>query len=206
MLLLVLPIHIHSVICCILLVSFSLATMERIRNNKRKKDFNYFAVSNGYQIGIFTSWNEASKSVIGFSKNSYKGCDTLEEAFALMRSAGIDDPPVLKHFSPDTGKLSKTPTDSDNVNNNSSKQNQATSPLPINPINAPSGSFSDSDLNLDLYFDANANFNCQQSKPVMVIDHEIDTVVKDLFVSSSHVHKSESDDEIVLSLTKSSNS
>ena len=206
MLLLVLPIHIHSVICCILLVSFSLATMERIRNNKRKKDFNYFAVSNGYQIGIFTSWNEASKSVIGFSKNSYKGCDTLEEAFAPMRSAGIDDPPVLKHFSPDTGKLSKTPTDSDNVNNNSSKQNQATSPLPINPINAPSGSFSDSDLNLDLYFDANANFNCQQSKPVMVIDHEIDTVVKDLFVSSSHVHKSESDDEIVLSLTKSSNS
>ena len=177
--------------------------MERRNRKSRKTDFNYFAVSNGHQIGIFTSWPEASKSVTGFSKNCYKGCDTLEEAFALMRSAGIAEPPVLEHFSADSAKTgilhqSNNPT----IGTSSSDCGKTlTTETQNNGMNRPPlCSFSDSDVNLEMFFDADADFENVQNRPVLVLQHDNNTDVKESMAAN---RISESDDEVVLSATKS---
>lgn len=52
---------------------------------------NFYAVTYGREIGIFTSWTQASESVIGFGKSKYKGFTTYGEAVVAMESAGFKE-------------------------------------------------------------------------------------------------------------------
>ena len=56
----------------------------------------FYAVSRGRLVGIFYSWNFASKSVTGYPKAAYKAYSTLGQARAAMMEAGIPDPPVFE--------------------------------------------------------------------------------------------------------------
>ena len=51
--------------------------------------YNFYAVSNGKEVGIFTNWTQASDSVLGFANAKYKGYITYSEAKSAMESAGI---------------------------------------------------------------------------------------------------------------------
>ena len=62
----------------------------------QKKSKKFYAVSVGRRIGIFSSWNQASKSVTAFPRAAYKGYQTLEQAKMAMRQAGIADPRVYE--------------------------------------------------------------------------------------------------------------
>lgn len=44
----------------------------------------YYSVWAGKQIGIFTSWEDCEKSVIGFPNNGYKRTDNFNEAVKLL--------------------------------------------------------------------------------------------------------------------------
>ncbi|MEW8543580.1 MAG: viroplasmin family protein [Candidatus Thiodiazotropha sp.] len=51
--------------------------------------YNFYAVTNGKEIGIYTNWTQASDSVLGFANARYKGYITYSEAKLAMESAGI---------------------------------------------------------------------------------------------------------------------
>ena len=53
--------------------------------------YNYYAVSNGKDVGIYTNWTQASDSVLGFANAKYKGYTTYSEAKRAMESAGISE-------------------------------------------------------------------------------------------------------------------
>lgn len=55
----------------------------------------YYAVRNGRQVGIFSTWDECKKQVIGFSGAEYKSFTSLEDAKAFMGGevAATDDIP-----------------------------------------------------------------------------------------------------------------
>ena len=58
----------------------------------RKVTKKYYAVSNGLQIGIYTSFNRANQQINGVRGSCYKGYTTLEEAKNHMHAAGIPSP------------------------------------------------------------------------------------------------------------------
>ena len=51
--------------------------------------YNFYAVSNGKEVGIYTNWTQASDSVLGFANAKYKGYTTYSEAKSAMESAGL---------------------------------------------------------------------------------------------------------------------
>ena len=55
----------------------------------RRLQYNFYAVSNGREIGIFTNWTQAGESVLGFGNTKYKGYITYSEAKSTIVSAGI---------------------------------------------------------------------------------------------------------------------
>ena len=57
-------------------------------NNRQK---NFYAVTHGKEIGIYTSWTQAGDSVIGFAKAKFKGFCTYSEAAACMSASGYSD-------------------------------------------------------------------------------------------------------------------
>ena len=44
----------------------------------------FYAVKNGYHIGIYTSWEDCEKEVLGFSGSKYKSFTRLEDAKAYL--------------------------------------------------------------------------------------------------------------------------
>ena len=62
----------------------------------RKKP-QYYAVSCGRQIGIYSSWEKTQPQVIGYPKSAFKGYTTLNEALQVMRMSGYENPPVFTH-------------------------------------------------------------------------------------------------------------
>ena len=56
-----------------------------------RQKFNFYAVTHGKEIGIYTSWTQAGDSVLGFAKAKFKGFCTYTEAAAAMSSAGYLD-------------------------------------------------------------------------------------------------------------------
>lgn len=46
----------------------------------------YYAVRNGYKIGVFDSWAEAEKSVRGYPNAAYKGFPTMKEAEQFLNA------------------------------------------------------------------------------------------------------------------------
>ena len=61
----------------------------KMPTNRQK--FNFYAVTNRREIGIYTSWTHAGDAVLGFAKAKYKGFCTYSEAAAAMLSSGISD-------------------------------------------------------------------------------------------------------------------
>ena len=66
----------------------------------RKKP-QYYAVSCGRQIGIYTSWEKTQPQVIGYRKAAFKGYTTLHEALQVMKMSGYANPPVFDHHKVD---------------------------------------------------------------------------------------------------------
>lgn len=65
-------------------------------SKKRKKDNKkFYAVTKGRKIGIFTTWNEASGSVLGFHGAAHKGYSSLEQAREAMRQTGLQQPIIF---------------------------------------------------------------------------------------------------------------
>lgn len=56
-----------------------------------RQKYNYYAVTNGKEIGIYSSWTQAGDSVLGFAKAKFKGFCTYSEAAACMSSSGYSD-------------------------------------------------------------------------------------------------------------------
>ena len=50
---------------------------------------NYYAVKKGKVCGIFESWDECQKAILGFSNPDYRGFRTLEEAQAYLNDENI---------------------------------------------------------------------------------------------------------------------
>ena len=56
-----------------------------------RQKYNFYAVSNGREVGIYTNWPQAGDSVLGFANAKYKGYITYSEAKSAMESAGFYD-------------------------------------------------------------------------------------------------------------------
>ena len=56
-----------------------------------RQKYNFYAVSNGSEVGIYTNWPQAGDSVLGFANAKYKGYITYSEAKSAMESAGFYD-------------------------------------------------------------------------------------------------------------------
>ena len=56
-----------------------------------RQKYIFYAVTNGKEIGVFTSWTSAGDSVIGFAKAKFKGFCTYSEAAACMLSSSYSD-------------------------------------------------------------------------------------------------------------------
>ena len=52
-----------------------------------RQKFNFYAVTNGRETGIYTSWTHAGNAVLGFAKAKYKGFSTYSDAAAAMLSS-----------------------------------------------------------------------------------------------------------------------
>eukprot|EP00745_Piridium_sociabile_P001792 TRINITY_DN11087_c0_g1_i1.p1 TRINITY_DN11087_c0_g1~~TRINITY_DN11087_c0_g1_i1.p1 ORF type:complete len:744 (+),score=146.97 TRINITY_DN11087_c0_g1_i1:98-2329(+) len=63
-------------------------------HKKKRHNAQFYAVTNGRKIGICTTWNEASGSVIGFHGAANKSYDCLKKAKEAMMQSGIVNPPV----------------------------------------------------------------------------------------------------------------
>ncbi|MEW8548288.1 MAG: ribonuclease H family protein [Candidatus Thiodiazotropha sp.] len=57
----------------------------------RRQQYNFYAVTNGKETGVYTSWTQAGDSVLGFAKAKYKGFCTFREATLAMLNAGFLD-------------------------------------------------------------------------------------------------------------------
>ncbi|KAL8622194.1 hypothetical protein ACOMHN_052996 [Nucella lapillus] len=66
--------------------------MTRTRGSKTTSK--YYAVRRGRTVGIFATWNAASRSVTGYPKAAHKSYDTLEAARLAMCQAGVHIPSV----------------------------------------------------------------------------------------------------------------
>lgn len=82
--------------------------------NKTGKEQKYYAVSRGRKIGIFSNWNEASKSVTSYPKATHKSYLTLEEAHNAMAQAGIPNPSLFENV--------ETGGEEENNNNKNSEE------------------------------------------------------------------------------------
>ena len=56
-----------------------------------RQKFNFYAVTNGKEIVVYTSGTQAGDSVLGFAKAKYKGFCTFSEAAAAMVNARFSD-------------------------------------------------------------------------------------------------------------------
>lgn len=72
--------------------------MSRSRGSRKKKrsEKRFYAVSSGRTVGIFDTWNEASKSVTAFPKATHRCYQSLAAAKCAMRQAGIENPVIFK--------------------------------------------------------------------------------------------------------------
>lgn len=65
----------------------------------------YYAVRNGRNIGIFTSWNDCNESVKGYKNASYKKFDTIQEAEMFIQNSKTqefrDTQELYDEFTPD---------------------------------------------------------------------------------------------------------
>jgi len=58
--------------------------------NAGRGNFKYYAASNGVLTGVFNSWLECSKVVIGVKKSQYKGCNSLEKTWEYLIKCGVE--------------------------------------------------------------------------------------------------------------------
>ena len=65
--------------------------------NMSSKRKNYYAVSTGRKIGIYTSYGNAFEQTHGYRGGVLKGYVTLQEAKQDMKVNGHNDPPVFNH-------------------------------------------------------------------------------------------------------------
>lgn len=56
-----------------------------------RQKYNFYAVTNGREAGVYTNWPQAGDAVIGFAKAKYKGFITYSEARNAMEIAGIQE-------------------------------------------------------------------------------------------------------------------
>ena len=56
-----------------------------------RQKFNFYAVSNGKDIGVYTSWPQAAGAVLGFANAKYKGYITFTEAKSAMNGNGFEE-------------------------------------------------------------------------------------------------------------------
>lgn len=56
-----------------------------------RQKYNFYAVSNGRDVGIYTNWPQAGDSVLGYANAKYKGYITYDEAKLAMESSGFED-------------------------------------------------------------------------------------------------------------------
>jgi hypothetical protein len=63
---------------------------------KQRKKSKFYAVSVGRTVGIFDTWNEASKSVTGFPGSSHQSFKKLCKAEEAMRKAGIVESRIFR--------------------------------------------------------------------------------------------------------------
>ena len=83
--------------------------------NMSKKSSKYYAVSTGRSTGIFTSWGNAQKQVIGYKGAVYRRYPTLDEALQDMQVNGHSDPPIFNHREVEIVNLTGAPN-SNNIN------------------------------------------------------------------------------------------
>ena len=60
-------------------------------NAFQSSEIYFYAVTNGRETGIYTSWTHAGDAVLGFAKAKYKGFCTYSEAAAAMLYSGYSD-------------------------------------------------------------------------------------------------------------------
>ena len=139
---------------------------------KKRKSL-FYAVSNGRQIGIYTSWEKAEEQVYAFKRSVFKSYTTLKKAQQAMRLKGHENPPIFDDTTDNSDRVSSTEP------------------------NIPYYSASDSDLRFDVFFDHQLNPDSsdhENKQPVLVVEHDND--LPSGGVCPTNVH---SDTEIVLS-------
>ena len=117
----------------------------------------YYAVTNGRNIGVYTSFGLVQKQVMGFRGGTQRGYPTLEEALKDMQINGHNNPPIYDH-------------NEENIADHRQTENVVTS-------------VSDSALNVDVYYDANLP---DENMRVLEIEHpERGLDIDQLFVRAS---------------------
>ena len=53
--------------------------------------YNFYAVTNGNEIGVYTNWPQAGDAVLGFANAKYKGFEIYSDAADAMVTAGYAD-------------------------------------------------------------------------------------------------------------------
>lgn len=53
--------------------------------------YNFYAVTNGKEIGVYTNWPQAGDAVLGFANAKYKGFGIYSDAADAMVTAGYAD-------------------------------------------------------------------------------------------------------------------
>ena len=53
-----------------------------------RQKYNFYAVTQGREIGIYTSWTQAGDAVLGFANAKFKGFITYTDARSAMETAG----------------------------------------------------------------------------------------------------------------------
>ena len=51
--------------------------------------FNFYAVTNGKELGVYTNWPQAGDAVLGFANAKYKDFGVYSEAAQAMVTAGF---------------------------------------------------------------------------------------------------------------------
>ncbi|MCR5625522.1 MAG: ribonuclease H family protein [Lachnospiraceae bacterium] len=111
-------------------------------NSKSKKKY-YYAVKAGRKVGIFDTWDECKRQVIGFKGSAYKKFETLEEA---INFAGIQTSPETTGYSGNPSSPETSGTSASTVSPKISKMSgiqkltptsgtTANSTLPKTPVN-----------------------------------------------------------------------
>lgn len=60
-----------------------------------RQKYCFYAVTNGREVGVYTSWPQTGDSVVGFAQAKYKGYCTYSEAASAMLAAGFSEYTVL---------------------------------------------------------------------------------------------------------------